>query len=456
MVFSSLTFLFAFLPIVVLAYYIVPVKAKNIILLIASLVFYAWGEPVYVLLMLYEIVLNYIFGIFLDRAQKHRKYILIFAIIMDLGILFFFKYYGFFVENINRIPGVSIKAHTLALPIGISFYTFQTLSYMVDLYRGKFKAQRNIMDFALYISMFPQLIAGPIVRYESVYQALKERKHSFELFGKGSVRFIIGLSKKVLLANNVGALFDAVNASGGSAAATAWMGAIAYTFQIYFDFSGYSDMAIGLGNIFGFSFDENFNHPYIAKNVTDFWRRWHISLSTWFREYVYIPLGGNRVGRAKHIRNILIVWFLTGMWHGAKWTFIVWGMYYGILLLVDKYLIGAKIKNYLWPVTMVIVIIGWVIFSADSLGLAWNTITVMFGRTGCFWNGESSNLIGTYGVVLAACVLFCVPLPKTFKDRIMSLKAGPIVAFVGVVFISILSLVYLVSQSYNPFLYFQF
>ena len=328
MVFSSVTFLFIFLPVSLLLYYLVPEKLKNLVLLLVSLVFYAWGEPLYVLLMLYSILFNYSMGLLMEKHEGAKKQILIFSVIVNLFIIGFFKYYGFLIENINALLHVNIPVRNIALPIGISFYTFQALSYVIDLYRGRFRAQRDPIAFGAYITMFPQLIAGPIVRYEDIKDQMQHRKLSLARFGKGALRFTCGLAKKVLLANLVGALFTEIQGLGSHVSVlTAWLGALAYTFQIFFDFSGYSDMAIGLGHMLGFTFVENFDYPYFAKSVTDFWRRWHISLSTWFREYVYIPLGGNRVKVWKHIRNILIVWLLTGLWHGASWNFVIWGLY---------------------------------------------------------------------------------------------------------------------------------
>ena len=341
MIFSSLFFLFVFLPLTLLVYFFVPKKAKNIVLLISSLIFYAWGEPVYILLMVFSIIYNYISGMEIDFYRRRGitaqlRLIFWLAVGVNLGILGFFKYYGFLLENLNRILPFTIKYTPLALPIGISFYTFQTLSYIIDVYRGDVDVQRNPINFGLYISMFPQLIAGPIVRYSDIEAQLTDRKVTFEGFGQGVKFFVKGLAKKVLLANNIGMAYTAISALPADkfSALAAWIGAVAYTFQIYFDFSGYSDMAIGLGKMFGFTFMMNFDHPYISSSITEFWRRWHISLSTWFREYVYIPLGGNREGTAKAIRNLFIVWTLTGFWHGAAWNFVVWGLSYGVLLVL--------------------------------------------------------------------------------------------------------------------------
>ena len=343
MLFSSITFLFAFLALVLILYFIVPCRLKNPVLLIFSLVFYAWGEAVYIVLMLASILVAYITGIFADRKRenvsKHGPFLaMLFAIIWNIGLLFFFKYTDFFISNANSMFGFNIKLLGLTLPIGISFYSFQTLSYVIDVYRGEVKAQKNIITLATYVSLFPQLIAGPIVRYQTIENQLNYRKESLGQFADGVKRFAIGLGKKVILANNIGFLFSEISGTPQSelSVTASWIGILAYTFQIYFDFSGYSDMAIGLGKMFGFDFLENFNYPYISKSITDFWRRWHMSLSSWFRDYVYIPLGGNRKGKARQCFNIMVVWFLTGFWHGANWNFMIWGVYFGIILLVEK------------------------------------------------------------------------------------------------------------------------
>ena len=331
MVFSSIIFLCMFLPVVMAAYFICPARFRNIILLASSLFFYAWGEPIYILIMLFSTVFDYINGLLLERFEIRQKFrahkaVIIISVVVNIGILCFFKYTDFIITNINELTGSAIGLLQIALPIGISFYTFQTLSYTIDVYRGKVKAQHNILDFATYISMFPQLIAGPIVRYSDIERQLHSRQESFRKFGDGAMFFIRGLAKKVLLANTIGMVFTEVTSlePGKMSVLSAWLGCAAYTFQIYFDFSGYSDMAIGLGKMFGFEFLKNFDYPYISKSITEFWRRWHISLSTWFKEYLYIPLGGNRVSTAKHIRNLLVVWFLTGLWHGAAWNFVLW------------------------------------------------------------------------------------------------------------------------------------
>lgn len=468
MVFSSLVFLFTFLPVTLAVYYLMPWKGKNLVLLLTSLIFYAWGEPVYVILMLLSIAFNYFMGRDIDfnkdDMQKKRKSLML-TVIVNLFILGFFKYYVFFIETINDIFSWNIPYRELALPIGISFYTFQTLSYIIDVYRGKINVQKNILDFGLYVCLFPQLIAGPIVRYIDVAGQIKDRKLSMDMFGSGMMYFVRGLCKKVLLANNIGLLYDAVAGRSLSDVSVlmAWLGAIAYTFQIYFDFGGYSDMAIGLGRMLGFGFMKNFDYPYIAKSVTAFWRRWHISLSTWFREYLYIPLGGNRVTVVKHIRNILIVWLLTGLWHGASWNFVVWGLYYGVFLLIEKYIIGrfiGHLPNVLQHIyLLVIVIIGWVFFFSPNLDYAVNYIGCMFGI-------GSAEIIGrdaiyyllTNIILLVICALGSTPyIHGMFKAVVFRQKKKHIYsAAVVYVLMFVIVIAYLVSATYNPFLYFRF
>ena len=459
MVFSSLIFLYAFLPLSVLLYFLLPgIRLKNGVLLLFSLLFYAWGEPVYVLLMLLSIGVNYFLGRLMEDDPAHKKHTLVFSLIWNLFVLGFFKYYAFLLINLNALFGTDFPVRELPLPIGISFYTFQTLSYLIDLYRGKFRAQRSILDFGLYITMYFQLIAGPIVRYEDVEKQLQSREISLTRLGEGLGRFSIGLGKKVLIANMLGSLYSEAEALGAAAStASAWLGALACTLQIYFDFSGYSDMAIGLGHGFGFDFPENFGTPYLSRSVTEFWRRWHISLGTWFREYVYIPLGGNRGGTAKHIRNILLVWLLTGLWHGAAWNFVAWGVYYGLLLLVEKYLFRRgslpPVLNHL--ATLLMVVIGWVIFFANSLPQAWTSILTMFGLAGTgltdaafFW------LIREYGAWLALGAFFCLPFMIRLRDYL--LKEGRFLLPFVTLGILLLSTAFLVTENYNPFLYFRF
>ena len=458
MVFSSLIFLIIFLPIVLICYFVLPKACRNLVLLAASLVFYAWGEPIYIFLMLISILLNYILGLDIGRSSGARKKAaLVTAIVVDLLTLGFFKYYGFLITTVNDIFSLSLPVRQLALPIGISFYTFQILSYIIDVYRGKVKVQKNPLRFALYVTMFPQLIAGPIVRYEEIERELGDRTVTWDRVTRGAEIFLIGLSKKVLLANTLGALFASVQAAADRTALTAWIGMIAYTLQIYFDFSGYSDMAIGLGHIFGFSFPRNFNYPYIANSITDFWRRWHMTLSGWFREYVYIPLGGNRVGPWRHIFNILLVWALTGLWHGAAWNFVLWGLYYGLLLVLEKYLFknalakSPALLRHLY--TLFFVVIGWVLFSAGSISEAFGMLADMFGRHG------PADLTGiyalrSYGLWLAVGMFCACPAAyKWFRNRSHDLPVLTLLIGTALIFLCIAGLV---AGSYNPFLYFRF
>ena len=469
MIFSSLFFLFVFLPLTLLVYLFVPKKAKNIVLLISSLIVYAWGEPVYILLMVFSIIYNYISGMEIDvyrRRGNTAQLRLIFwlAVGVNLGILGFFKYYGFLLENLNRILPFTIKYTPLALPIGISFYTFQTLSYIIDVYRGDVDVQRNPINFGLYISMFPQLIAGPIVRYSDIEAQLTDRKVTFEGFGQGVKFFVKGLAKKVLLANNIGMAYTAISALPADkfSALAAWIGAVAYTFQIYFDFSGYSDMAIGLGKMFGFTFMMNFDHPYISSSITEFWRRWHISLSTWFREYVYIPLGGNREGTAKAIRNLFIVWTLTGFWHGAAWNFVVWGLYYGVLLVLEKYVLHPVIERLPGAVrhiyALFFVVIGWVIFAAPSLSSAVHYIHVMFGGGTAADGSAGVYYLYNYLIILILCALCSGPGVTASLNRCIVARERRKRIFVIALYIAafICSIAFLVNATYNPFLYFRF
>ncbi len=386
MVFSSTTFLFIFLPIVLAIYYNPIIKNrtfKNVFLLIASLLFYAWGEPVFVFVMIVSIVINWFLAIMINKDEINKKTYLIVAIIYNVGLLFLFKYLSFILKNIGLLLNTDTLNINITLPIGISFFTFQMLSYILDVYHKKAKVQKNVLYVGLYVSLFPQLIAGPIVRYETIANEIDNRKESFYEFTKGIYRFVYGLAKKVLISNYVAMIADNVfrNAEISQISVlTAWIGIIAYTLQIYFDFSGYSDMAIGLGRMFGFHFNENFNYPYIATSIKDFWRRWHISLSTWFRDYVYIPLGGNRVSKKRHLFNLFVVWLLTGIWHGANWTFIIWGLYYYVLLVIEEHVIFNK-KNKILPhiYTMFFVMIGWVIFRVENLEMLFTYLSYMFG-----------------------------------------------------------------------------
>lgn len=455
MVFSSLLFLFRFLPAVLLVYYIAPRPFRNFVLLLFSLVFYAWGEPVYVILMLVSILISYTGGLLIawlegKEKRKAAKGALVMSCAASLWLLVFFKY--------GEAP----------LPIGISFYTFQTMSYVIDVYRGEAGVQKSLVSFGTYVTMFPQLIAGPIVQYKTIDTQLRTRKETTGQFAEGVHRFLTGLGKKVLLANNAGALWETVQSMGFSELPmlTAWMGLAAYTFQIYFDFSGYSDMAIGLGHMFGFRFPENFNYPYISKSITEFWRRWHISLGTWFREYVYIPLGGNRVGRRSHIRNILIVWLLTGIWHGASWNFLMWGVYYGILLLAEKYIWGTHLKKLPAGLKhiycMFLVMIGWNLFAFDNIRNGLGFFKSLFGIYGQgFLNRETVYLLYNHVILLSLCILGSTQLPQRLGKWICEKLEGKEIIqcavknafYIGMCFLCV---AWLVDATYNPFLYFRF
>ena len=468
MLFSSIVFLFTFLPAVMILYYLLPVRFRNLILLLASLVFYAWGEPVYLFLMLLSILFNYFSGLDIARNLQDKraaKRSLVFNLIINLAVLGFFKYEGFVLDTLNGILPVHISYHALPLPIGISFYTFQILSYIIDVYRGNVKVQTNLPNFALYVTMFPQLIAGPIVQYADVDEQLASREISRTKFGEGSMYFIRGLAKKVLLANTSGMIFTEVSglAKDNIAVMTAWLGAFAYMFQIYFDFSGYSDMAIGLGKMFGFEFNMNFNYPYVSKSITEFWRRWHISLSSWFRDYVYIPLGGNRVSKIKHIRNLLIVWFLTGLWHGAAWNFVAWGLYYGVILIIEKYLLSPVLDRLPDVVrhiySIVLVVIGWVLFFSSSFGQAADYIRVMFGAGAHGFADRESMYLLTSNLILWLILIFgSTPLVHFRYEHMLRSKKWNTTIINSVVYAAlfIVCIAYLVTETYNPFLYFRF
>lgn len=471
MVFSSSTFLILFMPVTVILYYLLGsvtknINVKNVILLIASLVFYAWGEPVYIILMIISILFNFVIGKDIDHAREtgneamaKRKFIL--SIVFNIAVLGFFKYFGFLVDNVNALFHSQIRVPQLALPIGISFYTFQIMSYVIDLYRGKVKVQNNIFAFALYISLFPQLIAGPIVRYTDIENQLQHRKESLNKFAEGITRFTVGLGKKLILANTLGAVYSGIQELEieQTSLLTAWIGIICYTLQIYFDFSGYSDMAIGLGRMFGFKFVENFNYPYIADSVTDFWRRWHISLSTWFREYVYIPLGGNRCKTPRVIFNLMVVWLLTGLWHGAAWNFIMWGVYYGILLILEKYVFGSLIEK--MPaalrhiLTMVIVMLGWVFFSAPTLTDAVNYIGAMFGTGGGFVDSQAAYLLSSNWLPIIIGIFCATPVYKKVAERLPD-KTVSKMRVIAIPLLLVVCIIFMISETYNPFLYFRF
>lgn len=466
MLFSSIPFLYYFLPCVLLLYLIAPKRLKNAVLLLASLVFYAWGEPIYVLLMAASIASGYVLGLLIEqfRAKPLGKLFLIVSAAISLGLLAYFKYADFFIANFNAVFGFSVPLLRIALPIGISFYTFQLLSYTIDVYRGTVAAQRNFITLAAYIAMFPQLIAGPIVRYSDVAAQLTSRTHSFEKIALGIRRFILGLAKKILIANALGELCDIFRASGDKSILFYWLYAIAFTLHIYFDFSGYSDMAIGLGKLFGFDFPENFRYPYISASITEFWRRWHISLGSWFRDYVYIPLGGNRVGKAKWLRNILVVWLLTGFWHGAAWNFIIWGLLFAVLLVIEKLwlqkpLQKSKLLKHVY--VLFFVILSFVIFNAADLTQAFSDLGAMFGMGSLpFYSAEWSYYLQSYAVILVFAVLGATPLPQKLIAAVRRSKTGDkLLSIAEPLVLSALLLVmtaYLVDGSFNPFLYFRF
>lgn len=463
MIFSSLFFVFVFLPLVLIAYYLVPRKFKNLCLFLFSLVFYAWGEPVSVFIMLFTTVFDYFVGVLLDKYRGSRekaRLVLVISICVNLGLLCYFKYSGLLVETFNSATGLAVPIPQVMLPIGISFYTFEALSYSIDVYRGQAPIQRNMIDFGTYISFFPHLVAGPIVKYEFLAGQLHDRQETLEKFTAGSRRFLVGMFKKVLIANNLAQLADKVQYLGNPATLSAWLGILAFTFQIYFDFSGYSDMAIGLGQMFGFTLPENFNFPYIARSVSEFWRRWHMTLGSWFREYVYIPLGGNRCSLLKNVRNLAIVWVLTGIWHGASWNFAMWGAYYGLLIICERLFLKKwldKIPQFFqWLYSFLAAVIGWVFFSYLDIHKAFGMLGAMFG----FAPGTDS--LGTYSLLTYAPLLvvaaFCsTPLIGNLAEKLRkSGTAGRVVWSAGFVCLFIVSLSFLVDNSYNPFLYFRF
>ena len=463
MLFSGILFLFYFLPCVLLIYFIVPQKGRNAVLLAASLFFYGWGEPKFLLFMVFSIAQGYVFARLIGRGRR-KKLVLTLSLVLSFALLGYCKYADFFIENFNAVTGLSLPLLKIALPIGISFYTFQIASYEIDVYRGDVAAQHNFIDFAAYVAMFPQLIAGPIVRYRDIAPQLKERTHSLEAAASGASRFAVGLGKKVLVANVLAQLVSAYKASAEQTALYAWLYAIAFTLQIYFDFSGYSDMAIGLGRIFGFTFPENFRYPYIAKSITEFWRRWHMSLSTWFRDYLYIPLGGSRCSRIRHIFNILVVWMATGFWHGAAWNFVFWGLFYAVLLMAEKFfLLPALKKGRVLPHVYVLlaVTLGFVLFDAASLKDALHQLGTLFGAgTASGLGTEALYMLRSYGVVLALAVLGATPLPAMLWKKAQEAKslapvltvAEPLCTFA----LLALCTAFLVDGSFNPFLYFRF
>jgi alginate O-acetyltransferase complex protein AlgI len=465
MLFSSLTFLFVFLPLTIALYFIAKDKYKNFILLIASLIFYAWGEPKYIVLMLLSIIINYFLAIAIDKSKTgKRKLLLIITVLVNLGALFVFKYLDFAIVNFNFLFKTNLSCRHLILPIGISFYTFQILSYVIDVYRKKVAVQKNIFTLGTYIALFPQLIAGPIVRYSDVKKQLVSRKHSLEKFCDGFRRFILGFIKKVLIANNVAIIADSVFNAPSEVALTPVViivALIAYTLQIYYDFSGYSDMAIGLGKIFGFDFIENFNYPYSATSITDFWKRWHISLTTWFKDYLYIPLGGNRCSKIKWIRNFLVVWLLTGLWHGASWNFILWGVFYAIILLTEKQFLHKyieKLPRFLaWLLMFAVVNIGWLIFRVENIGDLRLIITSFFSPTGTLSDFISNNFsIVPYYIFVIIGLIFMFPISKKIVSKLLSYRYGRLALDIILCLLFVLCIFALINSSYNPFIYFRF
>ena len=463
MLFTSISFLYYFLPIVIILYFIVPKKFKNFILFLSSIFFYFCGEPIYTFLMIGEIFIAYVGARYLEKHRK--KSILVSLLAIHIGALGLFKYSDFTINNINQIFGSKIPLLKLALTIGISFYTFQIISYVVDVYRGKVKAQKSFLKLATYVSLFPQLIAGPIVRYETIEKELDNRTSNFENFAYGIRRFVIGLGKKVLIANMLGELCDVFSTTNEKSVLFYWIFAISYSLQIYFDFSAYSDMAIGLGRMFGFHFLENFNYPYISKSITEFWRRWHMSLSSWFRDYVYIPLGGNRKETIILVRNIFIVWALTGIWHGANWTFVIWGLMYGIMLIIEKLFLTKhleKMPSILQRIYVLFtVMISFIIFNANSIGEAWNNIIGLFGANGeSLINASTVYYLKSYLVVLVIAIIGSTPLLKNIIEKLKTkTNANKIINLlepIAMASILIIVTAYLVDNSYNPFLYFRF
>ena len=467
MVFSSLSFLTLFLPLTILLYFAVPRRFRNLLLFLASLIFYAWGEPVYIVLMLFSSVVDYSHGLLMEKFDGRpgvRRALLISSVAINLSLLGFFKYAGLVVSTLNAALSLSIPVPSVALPVGISFYTFQTMSYSIDVYRRNCPAQRDPIAFGCYVTMFPQLIAGPIVRYVDVMREINDRRETFEGFYLGIRRFLVGLAKKLILANGVGMLWDSVSAQPAASlsALSAWLGVLAYAFQIYFDFSGYSDMAIGMGRMFGFQFPENFRYPYVSRSVSDFWRRWHITLSTWFREYLYIPLGGNRVCVPRNIFNLAVVWMATGLWHGASWNFLLWGAYFGAVLIAEKFLYGKALSRAPgfvgWAYTALVVLVGWVFFALDDLGRGAAYLGAMFGGGAGAVDAYALRALLNYGAVLLLCAAASTPLASGALERLRERRprAHSALTYALVIVGFALCLIYVVDAGYNPFLYFRF
>ena len=461
MVFSSIPFLYYFLPAVLITYFLVPLKLKNPVLLLSSLVFYGWGEPKLLFLMMFTIALFYLCGLAIGRAgqRKWKKLWLWVSVAVGVGFLVIFKYADFFIGSINNVTGLGLPLLKLALPVGISFYTFQCLSYTIDVYRGRAEVQKDPVAFGTYVVLFPQLIAGPIVRYVDVARELKNRSHSWENISQGLRRFLIGLGKKVILADNFALLIKLFRESRESSVLFYWMYAVAFLMNVYFDFSGYSDMAIGLGRIFGFHFQENFNYPYMSKSITEFWRRWHMSLGSWFRDYVYIPMGGNRVSRRRWIINILTVWMLTGAWHGAAWNFVLWGLLYGVLLLVEKRMpVLQNLPDVLrHGYVLLVTILGFVLFNAESLVQAGSDMTALFGFGGLpAVTAETLYYLRSYGLLFVLGIVGSTPVVKKAAGKVSATKAGPVLELLALMALLLVCTAYLVDGSFSPFLYFRF
>ena len=479
MVFSTPVFLFLFLTLVMLIYYASPKKSKNLIILLSGLLFYSWGEPVYVVVMLISTMIDYFAGLIMNKYEGKkipRTICLIVSIVMNLGLLGVFKYSGFIAENINALVGyqmIDISNMNFfgidflpmnMLPIGISFFTFQSMSYTIDLYMGNVKVQKNPISFAAFVTLFPQIVAGPIVRYDDVAKELDDRSITIDLIYDGIIKFIIGLAKKVLIANSIGSLWTTVKAMemGSVSVLTSWLGILAFTFQIYFDFSGYSDMAIGLGKMMGFNFPQNFDYPYLSKSISEFWRRWHITLGSWFKSYVYFPLGGSRKGMGRTVFNLAVVWFLTGVWHGASWNFILWGSLYGVIIIIEKLFLGKILEKLPTAIsmlyTMFFVILGWVLFDTADLAAAGSYIATMFGASGILVDNTALYYLTTYGITFIICIIGCTDIPKKTVEYIRT-KSQMVIDYVGIAItmgLFILCTAYLVDQTYNPFLYFNF
>lgn len=458
MVFSSILFIFRFLPVAMVIYFLTPNKFKNLTLLLVSLIFYSWGEPKYFGIMIASIVVDYVVSRAIEKNINNKKIcimLLAISIVFNLGMLFFFKYFNFFIENLNNILGLSLKYVNITLPLGISFYTFQTMSYTIDVFLGKVKAEKNIINFGAFVCLFPQLIAGPIVKYTDINLELKNRKIDIKQIQEGIELFILGLGSKVLIANNIGAFWSEIEGNGfeGVGTVMAWIAVLAFALQIYFDFSGYSLMAIGLGKILGFNFPRNFNYPYISKSITEFWRRWHITLGTWFKEYVYIPLGGNRVGRVRLYINLFIVWFLTGFWHGASYNFILWGLYFFILISIEKaillkFLEKHKIISHIYSIFFIL--IGWAIFAVVDLGQLKILLKEMFSISK---NSQFIYYLRNYGITFIIAVVFSTPIVKNIYNKVIK---SDILNTLILMTIFLLCIAYLVDATYNPFLYFRF